>query len=160
MSHAFVMLDSGVTKEKVDFLSFLLINDGQFIPLLSSRVDLKEYSSKLIKNSQIYSLVFNGENVAYASIYLNDVKGNKSYIPYLAVSPNYQGRGYARKLMNYVLLEAKSKKFKTTQLSVRKVSKAFLLYKSLGFVDKECFQYDQATEVGHILELDLVSYGT
>ena len=113
--------------------SFLLETDGCLIPSLSSRVDLKEFSSKISKLATHYIAVVDERLAGIASFYFN--KAPKfSYLTYLCVHPSYRGLGIGKNLV------AKSLSFSEEYgaagySAVMRKSNILLLefYKSFGF---------------------------
>lgn len=127
---------------------FLYKVDEDFEPALSSRVDLKSYARKLMDNAIIFKACDKLNVIGLVACYANDPSKVNAYIPFVAVNRDYRGRGVGRVLLNKVITELKGDGFKNLSLTVRKTSKAFYLYKNLGFKIYSEFKYDNTDIVG------------
>ena len=113
---------------------FLENADSYFFPALSSHVDISAYSRKLSKNA-VNLFIHNGEeDIAHAAVYVNDEVEFKAFLSTICVLPNFQGRGYASKLLNLCMEHAKQEGMLFFELEVDNNNKdAILFYKRKEF---------------------------
>ena len=114
---------------------FLEKADSYFFPALSSRVDnIPAYSKKLSKNA-FNVFIHNGEeDIAYAAVYVNDKVEFKAFLSTICVLPNFQGMGYASKLLSLCIEHAKQKGMHFFELEVdNNNNDAILFYKRKEF---------------------------
>jgi len=113
---------------------FLDKADSYFFPALSSRVDISIYSKKLSQNA-FNVFIHNGEeDIAHAAVYVNDKVEFKAFLSTICVLPNFQGMGYASKLLNLCIEHAKQKGMQFFELEVNNSNKdAILFYKRNEF---------------------------
>lgn len=93
MKTGFSIIEFSNTKPDQDTLYILLIRiDTLFEPSLSKRVDLWDYSQKLLSKGKVFSIVnYVGERVGILAIYVNDRVNKNAFISLLGVLPEYQG---------------------------------------------------------------------
>lgn len=135
--------------------SFIINSDHDFTPSLSSRVNLTEYTTKLINNSVLFSISRNEVIHALVACYANNHVEKIAYIPYIAVSKKYRGLGYSKLLLNYLIDYLINHDFKSVSLTVKKNSTAYNLYKKYGFIEKQEFIYSNTDILGCDMELIL-----
>ena len=109
--------------------------DDSFVPPLSSRVDLAEYSLKLSKMAVTFEAFDGGELVGLVAAYFTKENHNEAYITNVSVIGSYEGTGLAIKLMTLCMEYAKEKKFTSIVLEVSVLNKrAIRFYEKLGFI--------------------------
>lgn len=112
----------------------LLECDGNFVPKLSERITLEEYSDKLYCNSTTFEAWNKDTLVALVAAYFNNRVNNLGYITAVSTKKQYMGKGIASHLMRECIAYARMKNFSTLQLEVNRQSNAAIsLYKKLGF---------------------------
>lgn len=120
------------TAEEITHL--LKSRDDDFIPKLSSRVDLNEYGLKLKNNATNFEAWDRDKLVGIVSAYMNNFDEKKAYISMVCVDKNYSGKGVSRRLMHDFINEASRLGFGESSLEVHKQNKSALaLYQSLGY---------------------------
>ena len=113
---------------------FLQEVDSLFPIKLSDKIDLKELSSKFLSVGTIFSIYNENKLVALLAGYNNDFVNSKAYISVLAVLPEYQGKGYASKLITDFTNDCKNKNIKRIELFTHKTNaNAIKMYKKNGF---------------------------
>lgn len=115
-----------------DIMEFLKKIDSLFKIPLSQKINLDEYSKKLIRYADVF-LAFDNESIVGIFVgYNNDEVFKISNVSVLGVLNEYQGKGIARKLINNFLKLAEEKKMKKVKVSTIDM-RALNLYKSLNF---------------------------
>lgn len=115
-----------------DIIEFLKKIDSLFKIPLSQKINLEEYSKKIIRNADVF-LAFDSESIVGIVVgYNNDKELKISNMSILVVLNEYQGKGIAKKLVNNFLDLAKNKKMEKVKLSTVD-TRALKLYESLNF---------------------------
>lgn len=127
-------------------LTFLKASDKQFAIPISSKVDLVQYSERILEGGRVIGVIDNGKLAAAVFFYCNDNVTRSAYITFLCSLPNYRGKGYARKVVSKALSYSKMKGMGSVRTDSVNPS-AVGLYRSLGFI-----------ETSRILEGDLIKY--
>lgn len=84
-------------------LESVLLKVDQLLPTpLSKRVDLTQYSSKVIEHGHSLLAEVNGAVAGIALYYSNDYKQHKGYLTLLATTPYFRRCGIAKSLMKHV----------------------------------------------------------
>ena len=113
-------------------IEFLKKIDSLFKIPLSQKINLEEYSKKIIRNADVF-LAFDSESIVGIVVgYNNDKELKISNMSILVVLNEYQGKGIAKKLVNNFLDLAKNKKMEKVKLSTVD-TRALKLYESLNF---------------------------
>ena len=115
-----------------DIIEFLKKIDSLFKIPLSQKIDLEEYSKKIVRNADVFLALDNESIVGIVVGYNNDKEFKISNMSILAVLNEYQGKGVARRLVNNFLDLAKNKKMEKVKLSTVD-ARALKLYESLNF---------------------------
>lgn len=136
---------------------FKLLNkvDSDFLPTLSSRVDLEQYALKLLKVANVFGIYQKNQLVGAIAVYMNDLDSKVGYCPFIAILPDFRGQGFSQLLIEAAIVELKSKKFNSFSLTVRADSPASKLYKKVGFKIVNEFNYDSSDIKGLKMELKL-----
>lgn len=125
------VLTNKISTEKLcDYLNRIDIN---FSPKLSSRINLYNLAEKINKLGHYHYIYDNNKIAAFLSYYLNN---EYAYINIVNVDPNFRGKGLANKILESMILTAKSTECKLIKLEVSKDNiTALKLYKSSGFIE-------------------------
>lgn len=127
-----IKIESSNNNLEKDIIEFLKKIDSLFKIPLSQKINLEEYSKKIIRNADVF-LAFDSESIVGIVVgYNNDEVFKISNISVLGVLNEYQGKGIARKLINNFLKLAEEKKMKKIKVSTIDM-RALNLYKSLNF---------------------------
>lgn len=105
-----------------------------FVPALDSRVNLDDYSEKIMRFAIRFEAWFGTRLVGLVAAYLNDTTRKIAYITNVSVEQAHTGRGLAKHLLQNCIDKAIHLGFEQAQLEVSARNHAALnLYKSLGF---------------------------
>jgi ribosomal protein S18 acetylase RimI-like enzyme len=108
--------------------------DEDYLPRLSSLVDINEYSRKLIENAAVFVGVRSGEDMGAVAIYANDQKMRCSYISTITVLRKFRESGLGMKLLDHAEHFAKGQEMRQilleTSISALAAQK---LYKKCGY---------------------------
>ncbi|MCV2369882.1 GNAT family N-acetyltransferase [Roseateles oligotrophus] len=108
--------------------------DGDFVPPLSSSVDLTEYSNKLYNKATIFSVHDKGALVAVMAVYCTDAVNRVAYGTMLAVAATHRIYGLGPNLIKSTLDFLKKSEFKVFRLEIYKTNpRVITLYRRLGF---------------------------
>ena len=89
-------------KDKQLIIEFLKKIDKRLPTPLSNRVDLEEYSNKVVNNGHILAIIKGGKIVSAGFVYCNDVSSKKAYVTLLATVYGYENRGYGKIIFNEI----------------------------------------------------------
>lgn len=138
------------------FLKLLTKVDSDFLPTLSSRVDLDHYALKLLKVATVFGVYQQKKLVGAIAVYMNDLDSKLAYCSFIATLSDYRGQGFSKQLIETVIIELKSKKFQRLELTVRADSPASNLYNKVGFKTVGEFKYEESAIKGLKMELQLL----
>ena len=120
--------------------------DNDFGISLSRKVDLKEYTSKLLKYGYVYAIMDENRQDILSCIvfYCNDMDTHIAYLPLLSTRADARGKGDGKLLVNEMIQCCKQKGMcRIICDSVNPV--AVKLYKSLGITE-----YQASGELPHL----------
>ncbi len=116
-----------------DVYIHLLECDNQFIPYLSSKVELKEYAKKIVDKAIRFEAWDKKVLIGLVAGYSNKQEGFL-YLTNVSVDIKYQCRGIAKQLLLSSMIFAKECSFNLIELEVNKKNEnAINLYKKLNF---------------------------
>lgn len=122
------------TASKEEMFSHLKECDRYFLPTLSSRVDLLDYSSKLFEKSVSFEAWDENILIGMINAYLNDTSNRACFITNVSILQDYMGKGIASVLLEMCLENARKLSFNSVKLEVsRGNSPALKLYSRAGF---------------------------
>ena len=120
-----------------DILAHLRECDKSFHPVLSSRVDLVNYSEKIFRQAVTFEAWHGSNLVGLVASYFNDLQTRVGFITSVSTVPEWKGRGSARTLMVMALGYADSHGFQAVNLEVGEENLSALgLYHRLGFEEQ------------------------
>jgi ribosomal protein S18 acetylase RimI-like enzyme len=112
--------------------------DNDFIPPLSKRVNLDEYSLKLYERSVTFEAWSDQRIIGLIAAYFNNFQEAAGFITSVSVVSEFKGLGVASHLMSDCIKYAQNAQFTSILLEVNKASiPAINLYKKFGFADSE-----------------------
>lgn len=112
----------------------LLRCNNSFVPPLTSRVEVADYSLKLAKKAVTFEAFAGAELVGLVAAYFTKENHNEAFITNVSVIGSYEGTGLATKLMDLCMEYAKVQKFNSIVLEVSVLNKrAIRFYNKLGF---------------------------
>ncbi|MFZ6712866.1 GNAT family N-acetyltransferase [Undibacterium sp. TC9W] len=108
--------------------------DTEFMPPLSSRLNIDDYAYKIWKRAMKFEAITNGKLVGLLAMYCNDKLNQLAFITNVSVLPEYQHQGIGLKLLNQSLAYAKKSAFLNVDLEVNNNDvRAIDLYSRIGF---------------------------
>ena len=115
--------------------------------LVSWNDPVKDIKRKLERDPDLFIVGIRKEQII--ATVMGGYEGHRGWINYLAVSPEFQGLGYGRKIMEYIEARIKEMGCPKINLQVRKTNREVVdFYKSLGYGD------DRVIGLGKRLEID------
>lgn len=87
-----------LTAETIE--TFILQQDKYFVPTIASKVNLAEYSQKLLSKASLAFAIKDNVLLGLIAFYCNNSTNKKAYISYLAIDGLYRGKGLGRKLLS------------------------------------------------------------
>lgn len=122
------------TATELEIRDHLLHCDSCYIPPLSTRVNITEYSNKLSVLAMTFEAWHHANLIGLVAAYFNDETLSTAYISDVSVNSIYQGKGVARKLVLACINYAHERKFRYVNLEVGiENAGAIQLYTTLGF---------------------------
>ena len=116
-----------------DVIDHLKECDNQFIPCLSSKIDIDEYSQKLYNHAIRFEAWLGDKLIGLVALYHNAID-EELFITNVSVLKEYTGGGIAKSLMSSVIDYAKQLRLGTLRLEVNKQNiRALTFYKNLNF---------------------------
>jgi len=107
-----------------------------FTPALDKKVNIAEYSKKIVENSVTFEAWANKELVGMIAAYFNDKNNHSGFITNVSLVDEYSGKGIASNLLDNCIRFAKTKEYKEIVLEVNAASlPAIKLYKKYHFTE-------------------------
>lgn len=120
--------------EKKDVHRHLMDCDKLFIPPLSLKVNIEDYSKKIVEKADTFEAWVEGELIGLIAAYCNNFEVREAYITNVSVVETFGDRGIASELLSMCIQYAYNLKFNWIKLKVNKNSdKARNLYKIYDF---------------------------
>jgi ribosomal protein S18 acetylase RimI-like enzyme len=111
--------------------------DADFVPTLSSRMEINDYAKKLANYAVRFEAWSDDALVGLVAAYCNDATRRTAYISSVSVVSARHGYGVASELLRQCVAHAKCLEMEQIDLEVgRSNSKAINLYAKSGFVPK------------------------
>jgi 2-polyprenyl-3-methyl-5-hydroxy-6-metoxy-1,4-benzoquinol methylase/predicted GNAT family acetyltransferase len=128
--------DSRNQADATAILAHLQRCDHQFVPALSSRVNLCEYAAKLATRAERFE-VFEGDMlVALVAVYIN---ADSAFISNVSVEDQLGGQGVGSRLVRDAVTRAFSTGVRQVRLETdRRNRRALKMYSALGFSNERC----------------------
>lgn len=121
-----------------ELYEYLIKFDNQFYSRLSLKVNIYNYSEKLIHKSIIIQSKINNEIIGLVAFYANDNSFSCAYISLFCVLKGFEGYGIGTRLMNDCITFVKDRKFKEIKLEVDPENhNAISFYSKFGFQIEE-----------------------
>lgn len=113
---------------------YLLKCDVNFVPPLSSRVELNEYAVKIANNAVRFEAWSDGTMVGLVAVYCNDQETGIAYVTSVSVLASWTNKGIAACLMKQCIEHATSSGVRQISLEVASDNMpAIRLYEKIGF---------------------------
>jgi len=115
-------------------LAVLNLLDGEYVPPLSSYINIDEYASKLVKRAEVWIASTELEDVGVVAFYANNSATKEAFISTIGVIPSFRGKGLGLKLIEKAAQIAKDRGmlYLALEVSGDNVS-AINLYARCGF---------------------------
>jgi len=108
--------------------------DDNFIPTLSKRLNILEYSKKISKFSVKFESWCDEVLIGLISVYFTDINNKSGFITNVSVLKEYMGRGIASTLLNMCIEYATKNGIREISLEVNKYNNSAIhLYKKFDF---------------------------
>lgn len=101
-----------------DVMIHLLTCDDQFIPSLSSRLDIIKYATKIVENAITFEAWVDDELVGLIATYCNSADRTVAYITSVSVLQKWHNKGIATQLLVNCIDAVVGLGFKSMQLEV------------------------------------------
>lgn len=109
--------------------------DVDFIPPLSSRIEIGNYAAKIVSNATRFEAWFGSNLVGLVAIYCNDKKDFLAFISNVSIQKDMSGKGIARNLLQQSIEYVMTLGVKNIILKVDiSNSRAIRLYEKIGFI--------------------------
>lgn len=143
-------------KKRSDVEKFLHAVDRNFPIPLSHKQNLKQFSAKLCEKGTLCAVYERGEIVALTAGYTKDVIDNQAYISIVATKTEFQGRGYATKLIKEFIDISRKKGLSSIHLyTARQNLKAINLYERIGFREWDILEEPRPDDMHLIFYVDM-----
>lgn len=120
------------TQEEIE--KHLFTCDKDFVTPLSERVNIKDYSEKIHKNSITFEAWSDKDLIGLIACYANDPNNNVAYITNVSVLSNYRKKGIAQTLFKELFKNKTILRFNKIEIKVFKNDISTInLYKKNGF---------------------------
>jgi len=117
-----------------DILAHLQACDDDFVPALSSRVDLEAYSRKILVNATRFEGWADEVMVGLVALYCDTADRQTAFITNVSVLPQATRQGLAKRLVQEAITHASGLGFRNIALEVLADNVAAIaLYRGLGF---------------------------
>lgn len=129
--------------------SFLNKVNKLFPNPIAGRVDVQTWTDKIINRADIFIADRDDNLIGLIAGYITNAYNELSYITFLAVDNEWQGKGIATSLVHEYLIESRKHFIKGVVVEPYKVNpQAINLYLSIGFVD--CTEQQKYKKAGRL----------
>ena len=126
------LTDNEEDRHRLITLFFAL--DFDYVPPLTSVVDVPEYAGKLLENAEVLVAVFNKVDVGLIAMYANDSREHAAFISTIGVLSSARGQGLGIRLLDEAAVLCIKNGMKSLRLEVSAQNKpAVKLYERCGF---------------------------
>jgi ribosomal protein S18 acetylase RimI-like enzyme len=123
------------TASELEIKTHLAACNSNFIPPLSERVNINEYSKKIAEKAITFEAWSGNDLVGLLAAYFNDTVTQTAFITNVSLLKDYMGAGIAAELLKKCIKYAKENKTKSIELEVAKDNEhAVAFYKKFNFV--------------------------
>lgn len=120
---------------ETEIAEYLRTCDADFVPPLSSRVEIKDYAKKIVSKATRFEAWSGNTLVGLLAAYCNDQEKRIAYITSISVLREWKGEGIAARLMSQCIEHARALGMRQIGLAVASDnSLAIKLYEKSGFV--------------------------
>lgn len=119
---------------EANIITHLSTCDTDFVPPLSSRVEIKDYATKILRKATLFEAWSENKLVGLVAAYLNDNKSHIAYITSVSVLNGWTGKGIATSLISQCIQHAKALGMRQIGLEVASENiSAIRFYERSGF---------------------------
>lgn len=112
--------------------------DSDFMPPLSTQVQLDSYCSKLASYAEVIIITSGKDDIGFVAIYANNTENGISFITAIAVDQAHRGCGLGVLLLKEAINVSRTKNMSRIRLEVHPANyTALSLYRKMGFVEIE-----------------------
>lgn len=111
-------------------------HDNDYYERLSDRIDIEEYSAKLLENSIQFTLSDDSNLIGLSPCYFNNIEDKVAYISSLTIKNGFRGQKLGTEMIKHISEYAKENTFKEVMVKIHydnTISKNF--YNKNGFTD-------------------------
>lgn len=143
-------------KKRTDVEKFLHAVDRNFPIPLSSKQNIKQFAAKLCEKGTLCTVYESGEIVAMTAGYTKDIIDNQAYISIVATKTEFQGKGYATKLIKEFIDISRETGLSSIHLyTARQNLNAINLYKRIGFREWSILEEPRPDDMHLIFCIDM-----
>lgn len=115
---------------------FFKEHDNDYFERLSDRVDIEEYSSKLLENAIFFTLSDDSTLIGLSPCYFNNEEEKVAYISSLTIKNGFRRKTLGSEMIKQIAAHAKSKRFNDVLVKIHYDNKASqYFYHRNGFTD-------------------------
>ncbi len=119
-----------------DALDILNYYSARLASLREGRVKPEEMAKKFVSYGTVLEAVNEQDRIGFSAFYHNDREGKRAFLSMIAVSSEYEGKGYASRLLNEVESISASDGMEILELEVNESNlRAIDFYKKHGYRD-------------------------
>lgn len=108
--------------------------DAEFVPTLSSRVDISNYAQKIVGNAKRFEAWSDRILIGLIAVYCNDLEKRIAYVTSVSVIKEHMGKGVASSLMHQCIKHMNDLGMSQISLEVASDNpSAIRLYEKCGF---------------------------
>jgi len=120
----------------LEISDFFKVHDNDYFEKLSDRVNINEYSEKLLESSIQFTLWDNVNLIGLSPCYFNNVEEKVGYISSLTIKEGFRGRKLGSKLIARISEYAKEHGFNVVMVKIHYLNEmSHQFYKKNGFTD-------------------------
>ncbi len=115
---------------------FFKEHDNDYFERLSDRVDIDQYSSKLLENATFFTLTDSSKLIGLSPCYFNNDAEKVAYISSLTINEGFRGKRLGSDMIKQIATHAKTKSYKEVLVKIHYDNTASQnFYHKNGFTD-------------------------
>ena len=120
----------------LEISDFFKKHDDDYFEKLSDRVDIDDYSEKLLENSVQFTLWDNVNLIGLSPCYFNNIKEKIGYISSLTIKDGFRGNKLGSKMIKQITSYAQERGFNTVMVKIHYANDiSHNFYQKNGFTD-------------------------
>lgn len=120
----------------LEISDFFKAHDNDYFEKLSDRVDINDYSEKLLESSVKFTLRDNVDLVGLSPCYFNNIKEKIGYISSLTIKDGFRGKKLGSEMIKQISTYANKRNFNTVMVKIHYENiNSLHFYLKNGFVD-------------------------